>query len=92
MRLFRTLSKDTIVLSLILEPLTILRGLKEGVKIESLWYNLRSPTVQSYSTAYEQAKRDIEIDEEKMTRIKTDQLEGFRRNEKKVIAESRPIK
>ena len=52
MRLFGTLSKDTIMLSSILEPSTILRGLKEGVKIESLWYNLRSPAVQSYFVAY----------------------------------------
>ena len=49
-----------------------LRGLKEGVKIGRLWYNLRSPAIQTYSTAYEQAKRDIEIEEEKAARIKTD--------------------
>jgi len=53
-----------------------LRGLKEGVKIGRLWYNLRSPAIQTYATAYEQAKRDIEIEEEKAARIKTDQLEG----------------
>ncbi|KAL9414449.1 hypothetical protein AB3S75_042839 [Citrus x aurantiifolia] len=29
-----------------------LKGLKEGVKIERLWYNLRSPIIQLYSTAY----------------------------------------
>ena len=56
-----------------------LRGLKEGVKIGRLWYNLRSPAIQTYSTAYEQAKRDIEIEEEKAARIKTDQLEGLKR-------------
>lgn len=51
-----------------------------------MWYNIRNPTVQSYSTTYEQAKRDIKIKEEKTARIKTDQLEGLRRNEKKVPA------
>ena len=25
-----------------------LRGLKEGVKIRQLWYNLRNPVIQSY--------------------------------------------
>lgn len=60
-----------------------MRGLKEGVRIGRLWYNLRSPVVQSYFTAYEQAKRDIEIEEENEARIKTDQLEGLRRKEKK---------
>ena len=29
-----------------------LRGLKEGVKIGRLWYNLRSPVIQTYATAY----------------------------------------
>ena len=49
----------------------VLRGLKEGVRIGRLWYNLRSPAIQSYSAAYEQAKRDIEIEEKKTARIKT---------------------
>ena len=30
-----------------------LRGLKEWVKIGRLWYNLRSPAIQSYFAAYE---------------------------------------
>lgn len=30
-----------------------LKGLKEWVKIGRLWYNLRSPNVQTYSVAYE---------------------------------------
>ncbi|KAH9802524.1 hypothetical protein KPL71_001423 [Citrus sinensis] len=62
-----------------------LRGLKEGVKIGRLWYNLRSPTIQTYSAAYEQAKKDIEIEEEKTARIKTDQLEGLRRKKKRAL-------
>ncbi|XP_024036872.1 uncharacterized protein LOC127898770 [Citrus sinensis] len=33
-----------------------LRGLKEGVRIGRLWYNLRSPLVQNYSAGYEQAR------------------------------------
>lgn len=69
-----------------------LTGLNERVRIRRLWYNIRSPVVQSYSTAYEQAKRDIEIDEEKTTTIKIDQLEGLRKKEKKVSARSGPIK
>ena len=32
-----------------------LRGLKEGAMIGQLWYNLRSPIVQNYSTRYKQA-------------------------------------
>ena len=56
-----------------------LRGLKEEVKIERLWYNLRSLVIQTYAATYEQAKRDIEIEEENAARIKTDQLEGLRR-------------
>ncbi|KAH9723690.1 Receptor-like protein 18 [Citrus sinensis] len=58
-----------------------LRGLKEGVRIGRLWYNLRSPLVQNYSVGYEQAKRDIEIEEEKLARIKSEQLEELRRKE-----------
>ena len=69
-----------------------LKGLKEWVKIGRLWYNLRSPAIQSYSAAYEQAKRDIEIEEEKVAKIKTDQLEGLRRKEKRTVPGSGPIK
>ena len=69
-----------------------LRGLKEGVKIGRLWYNLRSPVIQTYSTAYEQAKRDIEIEDEKAARIKIDQLEGLKMKEKRVIPGNGPIK
>lgn len=60
-----------------------LRGLKEGVRIGRLWYNLRSPSVQNYSAGYEQAKRDIEIEEEKSARIKSEQLEKLRRKERR---------
>ncbi|XP_052300414.1 uncharacterized protein LOC127903754 [Citrus sinensis] len=67
-----------------------LRGLKEGVKIGRLWYNLRSPAIQTYAAAYEQAKRDIEIEEEKAARIKTDQLEGLGRKEKKALPTNGP--
>ena len=70
----------------------VLRGLKEGVRIGRLWYNLRSPAIQSYSAAYEQAKRDIEIEEENATRIKTDQLEELGRKEKRVLPGNGPIK
>ncbi|XP_052291712.1 uncharacterized protein LOC127900595 [Citrus sinensis] len=69
-----------------------LRGLKEGVKIRRLWYNLKSLIIQTYAAAYEQAKRDIEIDEEKAARIKTDQLEGLRRKEKRALLGNGPIK
>lgn len=69
-----------------------LTGLNERVRIRRLWYNIKSLVVQSYSTAYEQAKRDIEIEEEKAARIKTDQLEGLGKKEKKVPAGSGPIK
>lgn len=40
------------------------QALKKGVKIGRLWYNMRILAVQSYSMAYEHAKRDIEIEEE----------------------------
>ncbi|XP_052299551.1 uncharacterized protein LOC127903038 [Citrus sinensis] len=60
-----------------------LRGLKEGVRIGRLWYNLRSPLVQNYSAGYEQAKRDIEIEEEKSAKIKNEQLEELRRKERR---------
>ncbi|KAH9668850.1 Ribonuclease H [Citrus sinensis] len=69
-----------------------LRGLKEGVKIGRLWYNLRSPAIQTYAAAYEQAKRDIEIEEEKAARIKTDQLEGLGRREMKALPGNGPIR
>ncbi|XP_052287276.1 uncharacterized protein LOC127898826 [Citrus sinensis] len=42
--------------------------------------------------AYEQAKRDIEIEEEKAARIKTDQLEGLGRKEKKALPTNGPIR
>ncbi|KAH9750796.1 Ribonuclease H [Citrus sinensis] len=69
-----------------------LRGLKERVKIGRLWYNLRSPAIQTYAAAYEQAKRDIEIEEEKAARIKIDQLEGLGRKEKKALPGNGPIR
>ena len=70
----------------------VLRGLKEGVKIGQLWYNLMNPAIQSYSTAYKQVKRDIEIEEEKAARIKTDQLEGLRRKVKRALLGNGPMK
>ena len=57
-----------------------------------MWYNLRSPAIQIYSAAYEQAKRDIDIEEENAERIKTDQLEGLRRKEKRALLGNEPIK
>lgn len=36
-----------------------LRGLKEGLRVSRPWYNLRTPVINSYSVAYEQAKIDI---------------------------------
>ena len=69
-----------------------LRGLKKGVRKGRLWYNLMSPAIHSYSAVYEQAKRDIEIDEAKTTKIKTGQLEGMRRKEKRAIPGNGPIK
>ncbi|KAH9782075.1 Integrase catalytic domain-containing protein [Citrus sinensis] len=49
-----------------------LMGLKESVRIGRLWYNLKSPIVQNYSAGYEHARRDIEIEEEKTARIKSE--------------------
>ena len=69
-----------------------LRGLKEGVRIGRLWYNLRSPIIQNYSAGYEQAKRDIEIEEEKTAKIKSEQLEELRRKEKRTLGGSGPGK
>ena len=68
------------------------QALKEQVKIGQLWYNLRSPAIQIYSAAYEQAKRDIEIEEKKVARIKTDQVEGLKRKEKRAVPGNWPIK
>ena len=65
-----------------------LRGLKEGVRIGRLWYNLRSPLVQNYSAGYEQVRRDIEIEEEKLARIKSEQLEELRRKERRTSGRS----
>ena len=69
-----------------------LRELKEWVKIGRLWYYLRSPVIQSYFAAYEQAKKDIEIEEEKAARIKTGQLEGLKRKEKGALPGNGSIK
>ena len=62
-----------------------LKGLKEGVKIGRLWYNLRNPVIQTYAAVYEQTKRDIEIEKEKAARIRIDQLEGLRKKEKRAL-------
>lgn len=69
-----------------------LKGLKERVRIGRLWYIFRSTAVQSYFVAYEKANKDIEIEEEKLARIKSEQLQGLRRKEKKVPGGRRPIK
>ena len=49
--------------------------------IGRLLYNLRNSLVQNYSAGYEQARRDIEIEEEKSARIKSEQLDELRRKE-----------
>lgn len=69
-----------------------MKELKEGVKIGRLWYNLRNPVIQSYSTAYEQVKRDADIEEEKAARLKAGQLEGLKKKENKVQRASGPIR
>lgn len=65
-----------------------LKGLKERVKIESLWYNLRSPTIQSYYTPYSHIiplmSRRKMIKEEKTARLRVEQLESLRKKEKKI--------
>ena len=61
-----------------------LKGLKEGVRIGRLWYNMRNLIIQSYLTGYEQAKRDIEIEEEKTSMIKSEQLVELRRKKKRI--------
>lgn len=43
-----------------------------------MWYNLRNITIQSYFMAYEQANRDIEIEVEKASRIRSEQLEELK--------------
>ena len=53
---------------------------------------MRSLVIQTYSAAYEQAKRDIEIEEENAARIKTDQLEGLKKKEKRAVPGNEPIK
>ena len=65
-----------------------LKGLKEGVRIGRLWYNLRNLVIQSYSAGYKQAKRDIEIEYEKTARIKSEQLEELRQKEKRILTGS----
>ena len=46
---------------------------------------MRSSIVQNYSTGYEQAKRDIKIEEEKTARIKSKQLEELGRKKKRTL-------
>lgn len=36
------------------------------------WDNLRNPAIQLYFTVYEQVKRDIEIEKEKITRLRSE--------------------
>ncbi|XP_024041512.1 uncharacterized protein LOC112098939 [Citrus clementina] len=64
-----------------------LRGLKEGVRIGQLWYNLRSPLVQNYSESMIR-RGEIEIEKEKPTRIKSEQLEELRRKERRTPSRS----
>ena len=66
--------------------------MKKWVKIGRLWYNLRSLVIQTYAAAYEQAKKDIEIEEEKAARIKTDQVEGLGKKEKRTLPGNGPIR
>ena len=62
------------------------------MKIGRLWYNLKSPAIQSYSAAYKQTKRDIEIENKNVAKIKIDQLEGLRRKDNRALLENGPIK
>lgn len=56
---------------------------KRGSEDMSVVVHLRNPTIQNYSMGYEQAKRDVEIEEEKAARIKSEQLEDLRWNKKR---------
>ena len=49
---------------------------------------MRSHIVQNYSAGYKQTKRDIEIEEEKAAKIKSEQLEELRRKEKGTLGGS----
>lgn len=52
---------------------------------------MRNLAIQLYFAAYEHAKRDIEIKEEKTARLRVEQLEVLKKKEKKVKKESGPI-
>lgn len=53
---------------------------------------MRSPTIHAYFTAYEQVKRDADIEEEKTTRLRDEQLEGLKKKEKKDRGAMKPIR
>lgn len=53
---------------------------------------MRSPTIQAYSAAYEQVKRDADIEEEKTARLRAEQLEGLKKKEKKDRGAMKPIR
>lgn len=44
---------------------------------------MKSPAIHSYYAAYEQANRDIDIEEKNAVKVKSEQLEELRRREKK---------
>ena len=58
------------------------KGLKKGVKIGRLWYNLQNPATQSYFDVYEQTKRDVDIEEEKARKLRAKQLERLKKKRK----------
>lgn len=66
--------------------------MKNRVKIWGLWYNLRSPAIQSYFVAYEQAKKDADIEEEMAARLRAEQLQGLKKIEKNDQKATRPIR
>ena len=59
-----------------LNHLQALKGLKEEVKIARSWYNSRAPMINEVDN---QVKIDIWIKEEKVARVKGEQLEELRR-------------
>ena len=68
-----------------------LKGLKERVKIGQLWYNMRTPAINSYLTVHVQLKMDIEIEKEKVARVWCKQLEELTRRERRAQRGSGPV-
>lgn len=62
---------------------------KERVSIKRQRYNLRNPVIQLYSTVYEPVKMDIEIEEEKAAKVRSEQLEELRRKKRKIKKKKR---